>query len=294
MNINTILYFPGFEEPASRLASELSCKTDKISVHRFPDGESLVRVPPDLSGNVLVYLSLDHPDSRLVPLGFAASAARQSGVSRVILVAPYLCYMRQDKAFHRGEAVSQRIVGAWLSDWFDNVVTVDAHLHRISTIREVIPCGVNITAAPYMAEFLKKRGGNPILLGPDEESLQWVSQIARAAGLEYGVGKKKRHGDRDVIVTLPDIDVKGREVIIVDDVLSSGMTVARAAVACRKQGASSVFCMVTHALFAGRAEKVLEEAGVESVISSDTIIHHTNRIFMASGLARAVKEIAES
>ncbi len=293
MKIDSVLCFSGFEAPANRLAHNLSCRMKMVDIHRFPDGESLVRVPAELSGNVVLYESLDHPDSRLVPLGFAASAAREAGARRVVLVAPYLCYMRQDKAFHPGEAVSQRIVGRWLEGCFDAVVTVDAHLHRISSITEVISCGINISAAPFMARFLKNRGGDPLLLGPDEESLQWVRQIGEGAGLEYGVGRKERRGDRDVVVTLPRIDVRNREVIIVDDVLSSGATVARAADACRKHGAARIHCMVTHALFAGQAERLLKKAGVESVISSDTIVHHTNRIFMAKGLSDAIDGIGK-
>jgi len=292
MKIDRILYFAECEQQALRLASELGCEAAGIHVHHFPDGESLVRLPDILSGNVIIYLSLHNPDPKLVPLGFAASAARTLGAERVALAAPYLCYMRQDRAFHIGEAVSQRILGSWLDQWFDMVLTVDAHLHRVHSITEIISCGVNISAAPYMAEFLKKSGSNPLLLGPDEESFQWVGQIGRAAGLDYGVAHKERHGDRDVEITLPDIDVKGRDVMLVDDVLSSGVTIARAAAEARRHGAVRISCMVTHALFATGAEKLLSDAGVESVISSDTIPHASNAIFMAHGLAEAVRKYA--
>ncbi len=290
MNIDNLLYFTECAEPARRLASELGCQASGIHVHHFPDGESLVRLPESLSGNIIIYISLHHPDAKLVPLGFAASAARSLGAEKVALAAPYLCYMRQDKAFHRGEAVSQRIFGTWLDEWFDMVLTVDAHLHRVKSITEVIRCGVNISAAPYMARFLKGDDSKPLLLGPDEESLQWVGQIAGAAGLDFGVAHKERHGDRDVEITLPDVNVRGRDVMLVDDVLSSGFTIARAAEAVRRKGAARVRCMVTHALFATGAEELLADSGVESVISSDTIPHASNAIFMAPGLAEAVRE----
>ncbi len=294
MEINILLYFPGYSGPALRLAGELGCEAKEINIHHFPDGESLVRLPAGLQGNVLIYASLDRPDTKLVPLGFASATARTLGARRVILVAPYLCYMRQDKAFHLGEAVSQRILGAWLDDWFDMVLTVDAHLHRVHSIRDVIPCGVNISAGPFMARFLKKWAGEPLLLGPDEESEQWVGQIGREAGLDYGVAHKERHGDRDVEISLPDIDVRGREVIIVDDVLSSGFTVAGAATEARRHGAARVHCVVTHALFAEGAEKLLEDSGVERIISTDTILHHSNSIHMAPGLAAAIREYCPS
>lgn len=290
MKTNNLLYFPGYKAPAERLADKLACNISKIHVHHFPDGESLVRLPARLSGNVVIYTSLDHPDTKLVPLGLAASAARTFGADRVILVAPYLCYMRQDKSFHAGEAISQRIVGSWLDEWFDMVITVDAHIHRIKSIKEVLACGINISAAPLMAEFLAGQKGNPLLLGPDQESRQWVEQIAMAAGLEYGIAHKVRTGDHDVEITLPGISVKDRHVIIVDDVISSGYTVTEAAVMIRKEGALHIGCMVTHALFAEGAEKLLADAGVETIISADTILHASNAIFMAKELAVEIKK----
>lgn len=290
MKINELLYFSEYRKPAIRLADELGCNADRIHIHHFPDGESLVRLPARLSGNVVIYTSLDHPDTKLVPLGIAASTARSLGADGVILVAPYLCYMRQDRSFNHGEAVSQRIVGAWLDDWFDMVLTVDAHLHRINSIKEVIPCGINISAAPLMVNFLRKKEGNPLLLGPDQESRQWVEQIAGAAGLEYDVAYKVRTGDHDVKITLPGIDVKGRDVIIVDDVVSSGYTVAEAAVQIKKEGAVRIECMVTHALFADSAENLLRDAGVEIIISADTILHESNSIFMAPELAAEIRK----
>ena len=290
MEINILLYFPGYSGPARRLADELGCETQEIAIHHFPDGESLVRLPSGLSGCVAIYVSLDHPDQKLVQLGIAASAARDLGAERTVLVAPYMCYMRQDKAFHAGEAVSQRIVGTWLNEWFDMVLTVDAHLHRVHSIKEVISCGVNISASSFMADFLKIRGGSPLILGPDQESIQWVERIGMESGLDYGVARKIRLGDRDVKITLPDIEVKGREVIIADDVLSSGYTVARAASQIRRHGAAVIECMVTHALFAEGAEELLQKSGVESVMSSDTILHASNVIFMAAGLSEAVRQ----
>ncbi len=288
-----LLYFPGFRPSVQRLGAVLGCQCQEIAIHHFPDGESLVRLPAALEGRVIIYTSLNQPDEKLVPLGFAAAAARELGASSVILVAPYLCYMRQDKAFQPGEAVSQRIVGSWLDDWFDMVITVDAHLHRIREITDVISCGVNITAASFMAAYLRELSTKPVLLGPDEESLQWVKKIAKGADLEYGIASKVRRGDHDVEINLPEVDVRGRDVMIVDDVLSSGHTVAEAARLVRDQGAAHISCMVTHALFAPGAEILVRESGVERIISSDTIIHPSNRIFMAEGLADALNRAVE-
>ena len=120
MSAITILGFSDYAEPSQRLASELGARHALIDVHRFPDGESKITMPPALAGHLVFCRSLDHPNDKLIELLLAARTARASGATTLTLVAPYLCYMRQDIAFHPGEAISQRIVGRMLADMFDN------------------------------------------------------------------------------------------------------------------------------------------------------------------------------
>lgn len=265
-----------------------------IERHRFPDGELRVRLPPALPPAVAVYRSLHQPNEKLVELLLLAPAARELGAQRLWLVAPYLAYMRQDMAFSPGEVVSQRQVGRWLASVFDGLITVDPHLHRVATLAAAVPLAhaQALSAAPLLAQTVAARRPGALLLGPDEESEQWVRQAAAAAGLQAAVCRKVRHGDRDVQVQLPPLDVRGRAVVIVDDMASTGRTVAQAAAALRAAGAASVDVAVTHALFVGDALAAMRAAGVGEVWSTDSVPHASNAVFLAPLLADALQRLA--
>ncbi len=285
-----ILGFPDYAAQAQRLADELNAPYAAIELHRFPDGESLVRLPLPLDETVAVCCSLNRPNGKLVELMLTAATARSHGVRRLILVAPYLCYQRQDTAFRAGESVSQRIVGAFLARYFDELITVDPHLHRVASIAESVPCrrAISCTAAPLIASFLRGRSNNLLLVGPDRESQQWVASIARGQNLDYVVASKSRHGDRAVEIELPKYEYAGREVVLIDDVISTGCTLATAAQHLRQAGAHSVDCLVTHCLLTAEAEMALHEAGIERIWSTDSIVHASNVIELAPVLAEAV------
>ena len=282
-----VLAFRESVAAASAFAAALGGPCDVVDVHRFPDGESRLRLPPMLDGDIAVYRSLDRPNDKLVELLLAARTARDLGARRLTLVAPYLCYMRQDVAFVPGEAVSQRIVGRFLAELFDALVTVDPHLHRVATLAEAVPlaAATAVSAAPAMGRFLAARGTRPLLVGPDAESGQWVRAVAAPAQLDYAVAHKTRRGDRDVEVQLPARDYAGVDAVLVDDVASSGETLAVAARALREAGAHRVDVLVTHALFADDAFERLRRAGVTEIWSSDSIPHPSNAFALASLLA---------
>lgn len=286
-----LLGFPEYAAPALRLAKVLNCPQEQVEIHRFPDGESKVRLPETLPPHVIVCRSLDHPNDKLIELLLTATAARTAGVRQLTLVAPYLCYMRQDIAFHPGEAVSQRIIGRWLGDLFDTVITVDPHLHRINQLSEVLPAcrAISLNAGPLLAAFLHQRIGKALLVGPDSESRQWVEQIADRAGMEYMVAEKQRLSDKDVHIKLPSQNLLGRPVVIVDDVASTARTLAVTAQQLRGAGATEIHCCITHAIFAEDAEAVLHSAGISHVWSTDSILHSSNSVELCGILAAAVK-----
>jgi len=285
-----VLGFPGYEPQSRSLAQALGVPWHIVEVHRFPDGESLVRLPEILPAHVVLCRSLDHPNDKLIELLLAAATARELGAERLTLVAPYLCYMRQDKAFTTGEAVSQRIVGEFIADLFDAVVTVDPHLHRTKHLDEVIPERrvATLSSAALMSAFLGGQPGNPFLLGPDSESQQWVQAVAGGAKLDFAVASKERIGDREVHITLPEHDIAGREVVIIDDVVSTGTTLAETAQGAYSAGATRVDVLVSHALFADDAARKLKDAGIQTVWSTDSIPHESNVISLAELLAEAV------
>jgi ribose-phosphate pyrophosphokinase len=224
---------------------------------------------------------------------FTARTARALGAKRLILVAPYLCYMRQDIAFTPGEAVSQRIVGRFLADLFDTVITVDPHLHRVHELKDAVPAthAVALSAAPLMGQFLRTQLPDALLLGPDEESAQWVQTVAQNAGWEFAVARKTRSGDRHVSIQLPEISFRNRNVVLVDDMISTGHTVAQTARLLKDAGARHIHCAVTHALGLQESTQLLQDAGIESIWCSDSLVHACSVIRLAPALAAAVAAI---
>ncbi|GGX93494.1 phosphoribosylpyrophosphate synthetase [Litchfieldella qijiaojingensis] len=279
------------------MAEVAALATAQVERHRFPDQELRLTLPFHEStpspSTLVIYRSLDRPNDKLVELLLIARHARQQGVKRLVLVAPYLAYMRQDIAFHAGEIVSQSIVGGFLAELFDAVITVDPHLHRIERLQEAIPIehAVALSGASRLAELIARKRPDALLVGPDAESAQWVESAAAITGLDYGVCRKVRHGDTHVEIELPGSDVSGRQVVLMDDVASSGHTLARAAEQLLTIGASSVDVAITHALFAGEAMDVIKSAGIGEVWSTDCIAHPSNAITMAPLLADALGQV---
>lgn len=292
-----LLHFDDEQAPAARLAQASGIPAACIERHRFPDDELRLRLPLDAQGRLpeqlVLYRSLDRPNDKLIELMLVARQARELGARRLILVAPYLAYMRQDMAFHPGEVVSQKIVGRFLADLFDAVITVDPHLHRIRTLDEAIPLphAISLSGAPMLADLIARHHDKPLLIGPDAESAQWIETAAQVHGFDHGVCTKQRHGDKAVEIALPAVDVKGRAVVLLDDVASSGHTLAMAAGLLLEAGAATVDVAVTHALFAGDALSLIRSAGVRHIWSTDCIAHESNAIEMAPVLAAAWRSI---
>ncbi|WP_455232531.1 ribose-phosphate diphosphokinase [Geopseudomonas aromaticivorans] len=292
-----LLYFDDEQAAAERLAAAAGLRAAAIERHRFPDDELRLRLPlvagEALADTLVLYRGLERPNEKLVELLLVAGEARRLGARRLLLVAPYLAYMRQDIAFHPGEVVSQRVVGQFLAERFDGVITVDPHLHRIAALSEAIPRGaaVSLSGAPLLAGLLARQLADPLLVGPDAESRQWIEAAAAVHGFDYGVCSKIRHGDRQVDIALPEVAVRGRAVVLLDDVASSGHTLARAAALLLAAGAASVDVAVTHALFAAGALEVIRAAGVRHVWSSDCIAHPSNAVSVAPLLAGALAQL---
>jgi len=288
-----LLAFDDEEALAQRLATALGCTLALIERHRFPDGETRLRLPHTLPPQVVLLRGLQDPNAKLTELLLAAGGARELGARQLMLVAPYLAYMRQDLAFNPGEVVSQRVLGRLLADAFDAVITVDPHLHRVSTLDEVLPGrrGIALSAAPLLGAHVARAVPGALLLAPDEEAGQWVRAAALAQGLDHAVCHKHRHGDREVDVALPAVDVSGRAVVLLDDMASTGRTLIAAAQGALARGAVSVDVAVTHGLFIGDALQQVHAAGVRHVWSSDSVAHPSNAVSLAPLLATAVGQL---
>jgi ribose-phosphate pyrophosphokinase len=285
-----LLCFDDELAPAQRIAQAAGLDVAVIERHRFPDGELKLRLPSALNGSVALLRSLDHPNEKLVELLLAGQTARQLGATQLTLIAPYLAYMRQDMAFRPGEAVSQTIIGRFLASLFDAVITVDPHLHRVAALEQAVPVpqAIVVSGAPLLADLIAQHHRSPFLMGPDSESAQWVAQAAQRHGFDHAVCHKVRNGDKQVAIALPAAPLSGRAVVLIDDVASTGRTVAEATRLALQAGATSVDVAVTHALFAEDALEVILQAGVRHVWSTDCIAHSSNAAAIAPALAQAL------
>lgn len=268
-----LFVLPGDERFGERLAAASGAAVLAADIRRFPDGESYLRLDDPVDGDsVAVVARLDRPDPRIPQLLFAAALLREQGASRAGLVAPYLPYMRQDDRFRPGEAVTSATFAGWISSHFDWLLTVDPHLHRYPSLDAIysIPSCV-LTAAPRIAEWIERNVDAPVVVGPDSESEQWVRAVAGVNDLPWRVLEKTRYGDRDVRVTGSDLEsVRDRHPVIVDDICSSGATLAEAARVLKEAGFESSRCAVVHGLFDDEARKRLHDAGIEAIVCSDS------------------------
>jgi ribose-phosphate pyrophosphokinase len=289
--VSCLLAFDDEITLAGALAAALGWPLHIVARHAFPDGETRLNLPPQLPAHVAILRGLQQPNTKLAELALTAAGARELGAQRLALVSPYLAYMRQDMAFSPGEIVSQRHLGRLLADWFDTVVTVDPHLHRVRSMAEVVPGrrGVALSAAPLLGAWIAAQVPGALIVAPDEEAGQWAASAAQACGLAFAVARKQRHGDRDVDIDLPDAPVHGRRVVLIDDVASTGRTLEVAAGALLARGAASVDVAVTHALFVGDALQRLRRLGVREVWSSDCVPHESNCVSVAPMLAGALR-----
>lgn len=288
--MRVILPMPGNEVFAAALAAAGGWPLGRLEVRRFPDGETYVRILSDVRDRTVdVVCTLAQPDETFLPLVFTADAARDIGATRVNLVAPYLAYMRQDRRFKPGEAVTSRSFARLISSTFDRLTTVDPHLHRYEALSDVYGIESQVLhAATALSDWIAAEVRDPLIIGPDEESEQWVSTVAERIGAPHVVLSKIRHGDRDVEVAVPDLArFRNRRPVLIDDIASSGRTLIEAARQLRAQGLARPVCAVVHGIFAGDAYEQLS-AVTDRIVSTDSVPHASNAIALAPLVARAL------
>jgi len=287
-----VFALPGNEKLADSIINSLYYEKGKFVFHRFPDEESYIRLESDVNGKEIIIVStLDRPDNKLLPLYFLSEIIRDAGADKIILVCPYLAYMRQDKKFNPGECVTSGHFAILLSGFADELITVDPHLHRISSLDSIysIPTKV-IHSAPIIAKWIKENVEKPLLIGPDMESKQWVSSIAKEAHAPYTVLVKSRISDRDVKVSVPHIHkyLENYTPVIVDDIISTAETMIKTVIHLQEEGAKPPICIGIHAVFSGDAYNELKKSGAKQIFTCNTIQHPTNTIDLNDEILKAI------
>lgn len=250
-----------------------------FNLHPFPDGETYLQVESDVKErDVLIYATLYHPNPWILNLIFLSDTLRALGATRIRLIAPYLSYMRQDKVFQGGEALTSRTFAQLLSQHFDGLLTVDPHLHRYKSLSEIytIPT-TTLHAASLIAEWIHQNVPNPLLIGPDGESRQWVQEIA--GSLPFLILDKARNSRGQVTITWPSFEGdKDKTPVFVDDIISSGSTMLLAIEQAKTAGFKPPACVAIHPLFANGSYEKLLAAGIKDIATCNSIPHPSNRI----------------
>lgn len=250
-------------------------------LHTFPDKESLLQIQSQIENqDILIVSSLSNPNEKIFPLLLFANMAKDLGAKSIGLLAPYLAYMRQDKSFHPGEAISARYFAKILSGNFDWLLTIDPHLHRFHDLQEIysIPTKV-VPAALSIAQWIASNVHKPLLIGPDIESTQWVNSIASIAEAPFEILSKVRHGDHDVTVTIPNISkYSGYTPVLIDDIIATGKTMIATLRHLESSKLQPAICIAVHAIFANNSYLELQQAGASQIISCNTIAHISNKI----------------
>lgn len=267
------------------LAHTLPAPLGEWTWRHFPDGESLVQVHTPVSGkDTAILCSLNQPDEKTLPLLFLARTLKDLGARKVTLIAPYLGYMRQDIRFHPGEAVTADLYADLLSPYLDALITIDPHLHRHPRLEDIYRCECTVlSATSLMAQWIVQHVAAPMIIGPDQESHQWVARIADEAKAPYAVLSKTRHSDHEVDIQLPEMATRQHVTpVIIDDIISTAGTMIKTVELLRDQGFSTIYCLATHALFAGEAYTHLQAAGVTRIVTADTLPHASNGMAIAT------------
>ena len=286
---------PSSVELAKKISSQLDAPMVPVRYKRFPDGEFYFKFEENVSGEELLIVQSLYPpqDEHIMELFIIIHTARDLGASSIKVFAPYLAYSRQNERYLEGECLSSAMLTEMLEELgVDALYTVDVHNEDVLR-RYSIPT-FNLTASGELARYFAKKGlKNPFIVSPDDEKLaiERVKNAANAIGAEYDYLKKRRNRYTGEITTFEkEMDVRGRDVIIIDDIISTGKTSANAARILKKQGAKRVFVGVSHALLRGDAFKILREAGVEEVAGTDSVVNEFAKVSVAPILVKTLRE----
>lgn len=287
-----IFFFPHYENLAKTLAQKTGYELGSLTFRRFPDGESYIKINSDVKNKKIILLcGLENADEKIMALMFFSQTAKELGALEIGLVAPYLGYMRMDKRFNEGEAISSNIFAKFLSKEIDYLITIDPHLHRHKTLEEIysVPCQT-LHANDLIALWIKENIAKALLIGPDEESEQWVKKIAEKSGAPFVILQKIRRGDKMVEVSIPQIEkYQNHMPVLIDDIISTAKTMIETVKHLKNLKTKAPICIGVHAIFAGDAFVELQKSGVEKIVTCNTISHPSNEIEVSSLLAQAIK-----
>jgi ribose-phosphate pyrophosphokinase len=289
----SLVIWPGNETMGTLLVDDFNYTQIKVNIRKFPDGESYVRLlsPVDCTPVAILH-SLKNPNPEIIPLLFLAKKLKDAGASWLTLVTPYLPYMRQDMEFNPGEAVTSRYFSELISAYFDQLITVDCHLHRTRSLSKLytIPTQ-NISSTSLLADWIAMQVRQPLLIGPDSESKQWVQLVAKQAKAPYVVFSKYRQTDQTVTLELPDLSLyTDHQPVLIDDIISTAGTMCEAIKLLKFKMKRKPICIGIHGVFSQGAYVLLKRTGASKIVTTNSIPHPSNKIDVTPLLAAGIEK----
>jgi len=284
---------PASKQLGEKIAELLNAEAVPVAFKTFPDGESYVRLEGEVRNEEVFVVQTTSPpqDARLMQLALIIDAAKRNGAKKVTAVVPYLAYARQDKAFLQGEAISIETIARMLkAAGIDSIITVNVHHEKV--LAKFPFSAKNISAIPLLAEYFNRKGhAKAFALAPDKGAMQIVEEAKAVLDGECGYLEKQR--DRytgQISVEKKKFEVKGKTVIIFDDIISTGSTIIAAAKILNDLGAENVYAACVHPLLIGDAEKRILDTGVEEIVGTDGVPSHVSKVSIAPLISKELKE----
>lgn len=271
------------QKVANNLSQSLNIPLVEIESKRFPDGELYVRILEKIKGEDIYIIQTTYPDENIVELFLLLDAVKRADAKSVTVIIPYFGYARQDKQFKEGEPISAAILAQLISTLCDKVITIDPHKEHILNFFTVP--AESVSAVPSIVAYLKNKEID-LVLSPDHGALNRAKKAAELLHCDVDYLEKKRIDGNTISISPKNLDVKGRTVAIIDDIISTGGTMAEAINQLRTQKAHTIYVACTHGLFAGSAIEKLQKAGCDEIIATDTIQSSFSIVSVTSVLNR--------
>jgi ribose-phosphate pyrophosphokinase len=273
---------------AEGIAKNLQFPLAKIVSRRFPDKELYLRIVDDISGEDVLIVQTTYPDSKLVELFLLQDATKEAHAKSVTVLIPYFGYARQDKKFELGEPVSAKVFATLISLNADRVLTVDPHQQHILDFFSVP--AFSCSGVPPLAQFLQNKHIE-MTLAPDRGALERARLASDIINCEFDYLEKTRVNGQTVKITPKNLDVRGKNIAIIDDIISTGGTMAKAIEHLKREGAKKIYVACIHGLFAGDAIKRLTMAECEEIISTDTICSKYSKVSIVPSIAQLLSSL---
>jgi len=275
---------------SDKIAKDISIRLDvplaETISKRFPDDEFYVRINDDISGEHAVIVQTTYPDHNIIELFILQNAAKEAGAKKITIVIPYFGYARQDTKFKDGEPISAKALAELISINADKVITVDPHKEYIIDFFKT--SAVSCSAISEIAKYLKEKDID-MILAPDKGAINRVKKASRIIGCDFDYMEKTRINGETIEIKPKKLNAKNKNVAIVDDIISTGGTMAKSIQELKKNGAKNVFVACTHGLFAGDAIKKLNSAGCDEIISTDSVQNKFSKVKIAPCITPLIK-----